>query len=128
MGAVQAPFTQPRLAATTPAAGYTLVNGTGPILSWTAPADGNLHTVLLMVILHVSVNETGGDINLAFTSPDGGTKTTDYIGAGKTVDAYACDFPQWQQIVVAPGGTVTLAQNTALTIGAAVCYAQFWAT
>jgi len=112
--------------AATPAAGYTMINGTGTIITWTAPNDGNLHYVLVFSIKHVTSNETGGDVNLAFTNPAGGTKTTDFIGAGKTIDDYACDFPQWQFLVTTGGGTVTLAQNTALTGGASKVYAALW--
>lgn len=115
-----------RVVASTGAAGYTMINGTGTILTWTAPSDGNLHTVVMQAVLHVATNETGGDINLSFTAPAGNVKTTDYIGPGKTADEYACDFAQWQQFVVASGGTVTLAQNSALTAGTATCYAQIW--
>lgn len=115
-----------RLVATTGAAGFTLANSTGTIVTWTVPSDGALHTVILFTDLHVTSNATGGDVNMSFTAPGGNTKTTDFIGAGKTVDDYACDFPQWQQLLIASGGTVTLAQNSALTAGAAVCYAQIW--
>lgn len=111
------------LLASTGAAGYTLVNGTGTILSWTAPADGNMHRVLLMYSQHVTSAETGGLIQLATVTPDGGAHSYTVQGGGS-----GTGFSQGSQTtyMVQSGSTVTLSQTSALTLGAAVFWAEIW--
>jgi hypothetical protein len=111
-------------AADTGDAGYQLVNATGTILSWTAPADGQLHRITLTALLGVTSTETGGAIGLTFTDPGGTTHTnsTQFAGgAGAGVTTALADR------LVAPGSTVSLNQFSALTGGAAVLWAQIWA-
>jgi hypothetical protein len=107
---------------TTGDTGYALVNGTGNIFSWTAPNDGNLHMVFLTTAQHVSSAETGGAITFETTDPSGtAVNPTAYAGgsgAGSTGFA--------TQRLVQPGSTVTLAQTSALTVGAATLWATLW--
>ena len=119
-------LTGPTLAlqATTGTAGYALINGTGNIITWTTPNDGALHRVIILGNINVSSAETGGQITatafdasgaeLFLTSDPGGhgtgTKTT-FTMLGITVKANT---------------TVSVLQNTALTVGAATLWAEIW--
>lgn len=110
------------LATATPLGGFPLQNGTPQILSWTAPADGNIHRVTLVTALHVTSNETGGQVTLNTTLPDG-TAANPVVYTGGT----AASIGQFStDRIVQPGSTVTLAQTTALTGGAAVLWAELW--
>ena len=112
--------------AATAAAGYTLVNGTGTVISWTVPNDGALHAAVIPVSLVVTTGETGGQILLNYTTPDGTARTTNYVSAGLAAGFYGPSSAQFQTLLCAPGSTVSLTQNTALTAGAAKLWAQIW--
>jgi hypothetical protein len=111
-----------QLVATTGAAGYTLVNGTGTIFTWTAPNDGGLHRVLLLATLGVTVAETGGQLQLAATNPAGNAASQSFLSAQGT-GSHEVQF----SVQVQAGTTVTLSQNTALTAGTAVLWADLLA-
>jgi hypothetical protein len=106
--------------------GYTLVNGTGTILSWTAPNDGALHRAVLVATLEVTSAETGGQIIFQVTSLPGG-HTPNFAPFGGSAGAGGYVFSE-SGFAVPAGQTVALKQNTALTPGAAVLYAQIWAS
>lgn len=112
--------------AATPLAGYTLVNGTGNVLSWTAPADGNLHRFIIFADLYVMILQVGGEIEFTYTAPNGDTVTVELFppnqGVGPVLPGNASLFP------LAPGGTVTVTQTSALTAGAANMWAEIWAS
>jgi hypothetical protein len=110
------------LQATTGDTGYTLVNGTGVILSWTAPNDGNLHTVHVIVGLHVTNGQTGGAIALNTTLPDGATVTPNIFAGGAGIMA----SDQSADKIVQPGSTTTLTQSSAMSAGAATLWAEIW--
>lgn len=106
----------------TPVAGYTLVNATGVILSWTAPNDGNIHLVQLATALRVTSPETGGQIQFKFSSPDGTAGGVSQVsGGGLAAGVY--NGSAIPVTMVGPNTTVTVEQTSALSIGAA----QFWA-
>jgi hypothetical protein len=111
------------LLAATPAAGYTLVNGTGAIISWTAPADGQLHRAILYFVQRVTSTETGGQCQFAIVDPSGSTFTQTPVAGGTA-------GPSHQQGsntgMIQAGSTVTFSQSTALTLGAAVLWAELW--
>lgn len=110
--------------ATTGAAGFALQNGTPTILSWTAPNDGNLHAVVFFAELNVTVTEVGGQVTSSVTTPSGNVDSKQMFAAGSGTGVYtpfAASFPQIR--MVAPGGSVSVFQNNALTSGAAVVYA-----
>lgn len=113
------------LLATTGAAGYTLVNGTGNILTWTAPSDGALHRVLTFANKHVSSAETGGQVQITVTLPDG-TPGTGQLFAGSQGTGWqtASGVALWAFIQA--GSTVTIKQSTALTAGTSVLWAELW--
>lgn len=112
---------------TTGPAGYTLINGTGTILSWTVPNDGKLHACMLMGEQVTTSAETGGQVQVSFTAPDGSTQTFTIFSGGSGAGWISCGGSSWQNFSVAPGGTITLAQSTALTAGAAKLWAEIWA-
>ena len=113
------------LVASTGDAGFALQNGTPTILTWTAPADGNLHRAWIVYNGHVTVAETGGAVNASWTLPDGtGTVSptlasgTSGVGGGQASCA----------AMIEPGSTITVKQTSALTVGAATAWAEIWAS
>jgi hypothetical protein len=120
-----APVEPFQLLATTGPAGYALVNGTGAIISWTAPGDGNLHRIGYVTIMDVTSAQTGGAVQLQFTDPAGNANFhVIYAGALGTGDQF--QSPSFNLIPVAPGTTVTIAQSSAQTAGAAKLWAELW--
>jgi hypothetical protein len=110
-----------RLLTQTPAAGFALQNGTPTILSWTAPHDGQLHWVICVAELDVTSAETGGQVNVE-TSVNNAEVMPGGQGSGY----------QWfnqnagKGIIVHPGDTVSVVQQTALTAGAATVFAALF--
>ena len=113
------PIAQP---VTSAIAGYTLVNGTGNILTYAVPNDGLVHTVMISTMMNVSVAETGGQIQTAFTAPDNSAQTQQNHAAGLGTGIARTNMV----LLCRPGTTVTLSQNTALTVGAAVLWGSIW--
>ena len=111
-------------AAATPVAGYTLVNGTGNILTWTAPNDGLLHQVTVAASLSVTSNQTGGQVTFTYTFPDSNSHVPTVFAGGAAIGGFVTNAVMY---MVKAGSTVTLAQSSALTGGAAVLWAQLWA-
>jgi len=103
--------------ATTGTAGYTLVNGTGNVLTWTPPNDGGLHRFLLLATLNVTSAETGGQMNIAFNLPNATASNIAFF-SGQGLGLHQSNFNGQVQA----GTTVTVSQNTALTVGAAVLW------
>lgn len=103
--------------------GYALVNGTGNIITWTTPNDGNMHRAFIVSTIHVSSTQTGGQIHLAFTSPDGsaGAVTINAGGGGSGSVSSAIET-----VLIAPNTTVTISQSSAQTGGAATLFAEIW--
>ena len=102
----------------TPTTGFALANGTPNILTWTAPDDGQLHSVTAYAFIHVTSAETGGQVNL--------TWTTGGVAAGTTLDPgghAAGSYDGGKSFACDPGTVVSIDQATALTAGAAKVYA-----
>src|SRR5215472_13578350 len=112
-----------RLQASTTVAGYTLVNGTGTVITWTAPNDGLLHTVMVAASLHVATNEVGGTIQVAWTEPGGVTNAVTLAASGQVANN---DATNPVTIVVKANTAVNVNQSSALTGGAATLWAQIW--
>ncbi len=111
------------LLATTGPNGFALQNGTPTLLTWNAPADNQLHRVILVSGQNVSVAETGGAVGLAFTAPNGvGATVSVYAGGSGT----GLSASVYVGRLVAPGSVVSLQQTAALTLGAAVVWAEIW--
>lgn len=103
--------------------GVALVNGTPVILSWAVPADGRRHRFQLIASLTVASLETGGEVDLAWTAPDGTVISgVPVFAAGLAAGVSAGFFSR----LVKPGTTVTFSQGSALTGGAATLWAELW--
>jgi hypothetical protein len=114
------------LLATTGTAGYALVNGTGNILTWTAPNDGNMHRVSMFGNLWTTSTETGGAISVSITDPGGHSSGNQTIDAGNHgVNFHQLSNGYWNLLVEA-GSTVTISQTSALTGGASTLWMELW--
>ncbi len=111
------------LLAATGTAGFALQNGTPTLLTWTAPSDNQLHRVLLISGQNVSVAETGGAVGLSFTAPNGTGGTASVYAGGSGTGLSAATYIGR---LVQAGTVVSLAQTSALTLGAAVVWAEIW--
>lgn len=112
--------------ATTGAAGYALVNGTGTIISWTAPDDGQLHRASLWMMKNVASGETGGKINYSWTLPDGTAAGYTADNGGNSAGLIYMYAQPWN-VMVKGGTAVTITQVTALSAGASTLWAEIWA-
>lgn len=111
------PGTPLELQATTGTGGYTLVNGTGTILSF-VPQDGNMHRAFIAGKLVVTSAETGGAIGVIV-----GGVTIAEIPASQAAGTFL--FPTCD-VLLRPGESVTIQQTSALTGGAAIFYGEIW--
>lgn len=111
------------LQAATALAGYTVVNSTGNIITWTAPNDGAMHVAVVPNLLRITSNQTGGQIQLHTNAPDGTANVIQFFAGGGTAG-----LSRQGNLVtlVQPGTAVTLSQDTAMSAGAAVLWAQIW--
>jgi hypothetical protein len=112
------------LQATTPVAGYTLINGTGTIISYTSPNDGAIHPVAVFGGVRVTSTETGGAIQLSYTYPDG-SATTDSLNAGGAGAGH--NLFTARLALIEANTAFQINQSSALSSGAAVAWAQIWA-
>jgi hypothetical protein len=112
------------LLATLGAAGFALQNATPSILSWTAPNDGQPHRVMVVGNENVSSATTGGQVNMTFFRADGSGSNSVPIFGGTVGAGYHAIGDNFA--VVAPGQTVSIAQNTAMTGGAATIWLELW--
>lgn len=110
------------LQAATPAAGFALVNGTPGIVSWTAPNDGSAHLAHVVSQQVVTSLETGGAVQLNYTSADGTARNLALYPGGGATGLSVLNAER----IVAPGSTVAIVQSSALTGGAAAVWAQVW--
>lgn len=119
--------------ATTGYTGYTLVNGTGTIISWTAPNDGSLHRFVIFARLIVSSSLTGGAIfaGNAGTILTGGTVNSGAFlwnnnqGAG---DYFLTKSTLATDGILGPAEQIYVKQTVAVTGGAGIVYAEIWAS
>jgi hypothetical protein len=117
------------LVASTGIDGFVLENATPTILSWTAPDDGKLHRVLLVATQDVTQAMTGGLIRARFSMPNGNSNDTVQVSDGQdstgyNYNLYLATFP----MIIEPGSTFTLGQESALTAGASTFWAELWAS
>lgn len=121
------------LQATTGYTGYTLINGTGTIVSWTAPNDGALHRFEIFARLIVSSNLTGGAI---FAGNGGTVLTGGTINSGAFLwsanqgagDYFLTKTSLGVSGILGPAEQIYIKQSTAITGGAAILYAEIWAS
>jgi hypothetical protein len=110
----------------TPMTGFPLVNGTPNIISWTAPNDGKMHRFLVWGGETVSSAQTGGEINVTFTAPDGSVQNITMLGPSLSTGFSLIDAVYQMMSLILPGTTVSINQATAQTAGAAKLYAEIW--
>lgn len=112
------------LKAATPLAGFALQDGTPGIISWAVPDDGKLHRFTYFASMSIGSDQDGGDVDVGWFAPDGSeqgfTVFSGGQGAGQNFSQTALG------IICGPGTTVTIAQTTALTGGAATLWAEIW--
>ena len=108
--------------AATSTSGYTLVNGTGTIITWTTPNDGALHRAMMFGSLNVTTPETGGQIQMHYTDPGGTANATPMWPGGQS----GVNTATAKLVVCKANTAVTISQDTALTAGAAVAYCEIW--
>jgi hypothetical protein len=106
--------------------GFTLQDPapTMPILTWTAPSDGNMHRVAAFLTMVYSA-ATGGQIKITLTDPGGTPRSTQLIApltAGSTGSSYAST----PTCLIAAGSTFNLEQGTGLSAGSATIWAEIW--
>jgi hypothetical protein len=116
------------LVGTTGVAGFNLVNATPNIFTWTSPNDGNMHRILVFSSMNVTVAQTGGAINLSFTDPGSTFRSRLMYNGGLGVGYLTQSGNTPQAFTVAPGSVNTLLQGSAQTAGAAVLWAEVWAS
>jgi hypothetical protein len=109
--------------ASTENSGYALTNGTGAIISWTAPSDGNLHLVFLLGALNVTASDTGGQIGGHYTDVGGNVLDNVLLATSLTTGVQYFNNITRQLLVIKDGVTVSINQDTALSAGTAVLYA-----
>jgi hypothetical protein len=114
--------------ASTGATGYTLVNGTGTIVSWTAPNDGNMHRVLIGGNLVVTSNETGGNISFSMTLPNGTSESGVIIPGAAAAGFYKVSSVGNGVFFIEANTTFSITQSSALSGGAAVGWFELWAS
>ena len=116
--------------ATTGTSGYALINGTGNIITWTAPSDGNLHRVVIVCTVHVTSTETGGELAVSLFTPDGQNTVQAVLPANLSTGVYGLTggAAGWNAVVIEAGSVFALRQFNALTAGAATVWAELWAS
>lgn len=117
----------PPLVATTGPAGFALQNATPNILTWTAPNDGSLHRVTVILTQTVTSNETGGSIRISYNDPLGNAGSITPFPGGSTAGTLPNSAGP-APLIVGANTQVVLKQFTALTAGAAVLWAELWAS
>jgi len=105
--------------------GYTLQNASSvPIISCIVPNDGNLHRFIVFAALHVTSAETGGQITVTYTLPDGTVPSHTLFAAGLGLGDAVPALPY--MITVKPGTIISIQQLTALTVGASLMWVEIW--
>lgn len=113
-----------QLQAAVPDTGFAIGNSTPTILSWKVPDDGRNHRYIIISSVYISSTETGGQIYISFTGPSG-VEGFQQVSAGGQSTGY--DDSQYEPpTIVQSGSTVTIAQGSALTGGAATLWAEIW--
>jgi hypothetical protein len=110
--------------AATAVAGYTFINGTGTIISWTAPNDGLLHRVSMYGYTHATATMTGGQVNFTFTDPSGTVfSAQEFVAGAVTTGNFQSNLIF---IPVEANTTVSILQGTAMTAGTAKFWGEIW--
>jgi hypothetical protein len=123
-GTVYFPSAVPVLQATTGSSGFTLLDSTPTLLTWSVPNDGQVHRVIVLGELVVTTTQAGGEVQLVFNDPAGNSRTESMWAGGLGVGANKvngnCAF------MVGPDQTITLEQTSDQTSGSAIAYVDLW--
>lgn len=103
-------------------AGVNKINGTQTVCSWAVPNDGQRHRFYAIFTQDCTVAETGGQMTLSYTMPDGHGNTRVPFAGGAGVGV----SNQINGDMVQPGSTVSFAQTSALTAGTTVNWCEIW--
>jgi hypothetical protein len=110
--------------AATPLAGVALQNATPTLLSWTTPADGQLHRFTYFCAMDIAVTQVGGNVNIQWSAPDGSAQGyTLFVGGQGAGQNFTQTF---LGVLVQAGSAVNIVQTSALTSGAATLWAEIW--
>jgi len=110
------------LVASVPLAGFAKQNGTPTIWTYQVPNDGQLHRFLLLFSEDVTTGpETGGQMTISYTTPDGHAGSTTFL-AGQAAGQHQTSI----NLQVQAGTTIVLSQSTALTVGATTLWADLY--
>jgi len=109
------------------AAGFSLPNTTSDLLTWTAPNDGQTHLVMVIGTFQCTTTGTGGLVVVNFTQPNGTVVTGNItlISGGRTGGTSGQGNVTMQ---VQPGTVVAVHQQSALSAGAEVIWADILST
>ena len=107
---------------------FALVNGTPVFLTWNVPNDNQNHRFMVAVSQVVTGAETGGQVSVTATPPGGAAVSTPVVAPNNGIGTNLGNSGARQLTPAAPGTTVTVAQSSALTAGAATVYAEIWGT
>lgn len=110
--------------AATPVGGVALVNGTPTILSWTAPNDGKQHWAQIFASVAVTTTQVGGSCSFNWTA--GGVAISHSVFPGGAGSGTGAGPSNNFAVAVDAGTTVTFAQASAMTSGAASVFAGIW--
>lgn len=108
--------------AATAVAGFSLINGTTTILTWTPPNDGLQHRFIVPATLDVTVAETGGTLQVHLTAPDAGGLFKQLFAGGSGIGVQSNIISG----IIQAGVALTVIQSAALTAGTAVLWAEIW--
>lgn len=113
------------LQASTGIGGFALQNATPTIVTWTAPNDGQMHRAIVVGEMQVSNGpEVGGQVNVNFTDPGGTSHSFQAIAAAQANGGHSLGIVASYD--VAPNTTVAVVQQTPLTGGNSVVWAEIW--
>lgn len=111
------------LQATTGLAGFALQNATPTFLNWNVPNDGQLHRALIVGTINVTLAETGGTLQQAYTDPAANAIFSQIDAGGHAAGAFQFTA---KLVSVQAGTPVGIRQSVALSAGAATVWAEIW--
>jgi hypothetical protein len=103
--------------------GFTVQDATPNLFSFVIPNDGNMHRIMALGEMIVSSAQTGGLISVLLNDPSGTPRTRALFNGGYAAGYQAIDG---FLTTIAPGQTITVAQTSAQTAGAAVAWIEIW--
>lgn len=118
--------------ATTTSSGVALsTSATQTILAWTAPSDGLMHRVTVFAQMHVTstLASGGAPVEITLTFPDAGSASKGTIfGTSSTAVGfyYLTNNSTPSTFLIESGTTFSILQNSILSSGAGLVFAELW--